>query len=116
MMGCSLRKLHVPKAPAPDSHHIIPQAWQRFQVPESMKLWDPRTVEVCPNCHRRVHEALVKMMRAGTTDDPLICKLAAFGSARLKREESVAYLGLTRFVAAGGSLGELRAHGLYGAQ
>jgi hypothetical protein len=60
-MPCSLRKFHVPKVPAADSHHIIPQAWQHFHTPG--KLWDLRTVEVCPNCHRRVHEAIVKMMR-----------------------------------------------------
>jgi hypothetical protein len=122
-MTCSLRKLHVPKAPAPDSHHIIPRAWQEFFaetiIVESNPrpvLWDRRTVEVCPNCHRRIHVALVEMMKAARSDDPLALKKAAYGGRRLTREQAVAYTGLTRYSAAGGSLARLQDAKLYGAQ
>jgi hypothetical protein len=121
-MGCSLRKLHVPAAPATDSHHVIPQAWQHFYVPRpelaaaNGPVWDTRTVEVCPNCHRRVHEEIVALMRAGRTDDPLEAKLRAFGNRRMSRERTVALQALTRFAEAGGSLMALRSHRLFGAQ
>lgn len=121
---CSLRRFHVPKTPATDSHHVIPQAWQHFYVPSgaapnaSTGLWDARTVEVCPNCHRRVHEAIVAMMRNGHdySESPLEARRAAFGKKRLTREQAVAFEALARFRAAGGSLVALRAHRLYGAQ
>jgi hypothetical protein len=123
-MTCSLRRLHVPAAPATDSHHVIPQAWQHFYQPRpdlavaNGALWDKRTVEVCPNCHRRVHEAIVAMMNNGHdySEDPLDAKKAAFGNRRLTREQAVAYDALTRFREAGGSLVALRSHRLYGAQ
>jgi hypothetical protein len=123
-MPCSLRKFHVPKAPATDSHHVIPQAFQHFYVPSGVKenvttgLWDNRTVEVCPNCHRRVHEAIVAMMRNGHdySESPLEARRAAFGGKRLTREQAIALEALARFRAAGGSLVALRSHRLYGAQ
>jgi hypothetical protein len=121
-MPCSLRKFHVPKAPATDSHHIVCQAWQHFYVPSGVKenvttgLWDNRTVEVCPNCHRRVHEAIVAMMKASTVEAPIYARRAAFGNRRLTREQTVAYEALVRFKQAGGSLNELRSHRLFGAQ
>jgi hypothetical protein len=121
---CSLRRFHVPKTPATDSHHVIPQAWQHFYVPSgvatqaSTGLWDARTVEVCPNCHRRVHEAIVAMMRNGQdySESPLEARRAAFGGRRLTREQIIAYEALLRFKKAGGSLVALRAHRLLGAQ
>jgi hypothetical protein len=119
--ACSLRKFHVPKPPATDSHHVIPQAWQHFYVPSvpsrgERALWDKRTVEVCPNCHRRVHEAIVAMMKASTVEAPIYARRAAFGNRRLTREQTVAYEALVRFKQAGGSLNELRSHRLFGAQ
>jgi hypothetical protein len=119
---CSLRRFHVPKTPATDSHHVIPQAWQHFYVPSgasppmSTGLWDGRTVEVCPNCHRKVHEAIVAMMKASTVEAALYARHAAFGNRRLTREQMVAYEALVRFKQAGGSLNELRSHRLFGAQ
>jgi hypothetical protein len=120
--ACSLRKFHVPKTPATDSHHVIPQAWQHFYAPRpelavaNGALWDKRTVEVCPNCHRRVHEAIVAMMKASTVEAPIYARRAAFGNRRLTREQTVAYEALVRFKQAGGSLNELRSHRLFGAQ
>lgn len=115
---CSLYRLHRPTAPRVDHHHIIPRAWQAFRHYEAAgrRGWDPRTVAVCPNCHRAIHEALVLMMRSGTTDDPLDAKLAAFGQRRLNRPQAVAYLGLCRARAAGVKLTALRAAGLWGQQ
>jgi hypothetical protein len=119
---CSLRRFHVPKPPATDSHHVIPQAWQHFFIPSGATpqattgLWDSRTVEVCPNCHRRVHEAIVKMMKSSTVEAALYARHAAFGNRRLTREQTVAYEALVRFKQAGGSLNELRSHRLFGAQ
>jgi hypothetical protein len=120
--ACSLRKFHVPKTPATDSHHVIPQAWQHFYVPSGVKenvttgLWDSRTVEVCPNCHRKVHEAIVAMMKSSTVEAALYARRAVFGNRRLTREQTIAYEALARFRAAGGSLVALRSHRLFGAQ
>jgi hypothetical protein len=120
---CSLRRFHVPKTPATDSHHVIPRAWQHFYAeqhvrPGTTDLWDKRTVEVCPNCHRRVHEAIVAMMRNGHdySESPLEARRAAFGGKRLTREQAIALEALARFRAAGGSLVALRSHRLFGAQ
>jgi hypothetical protein len=111
---CSLYRLHRPTAPRVDHHHVIPRAWQEFWRIDM--LWDSRTVAVCPNCHRAIHEALVLMMRRGTTDDPLDAKLAAFGQRRLNRPQAVAYLGICRAREAGVKLTALRAAGLWGQQ
>lgn len=81
---------------------MIPQAWQRFAQSHGA-LWDKRTVELCPNCHRGVHERIVAYMRRG----------APFGRDRLAR---VAEEAVTRYEAYGGSLAALRAAGLYGQQ
>jgi hypothetical protein len=121
-MSCTLRRFHRPRVPGSDHHHIVPQAWQRFWAPRpelltaNGPLWDRRTIEVCPNCHRTIHEWIVVLMRAGTTDDPLEAKLRAFGNRRLSREQGIALEALTRFVEPGGSLTLLRAKRLFGEQ
>lgn len=117
-MSCTLRKFHIPKPPSSDHHHVIPQAWQRSYAQGTTLglLWDRRTVECCPNCHRKIHEAIVQMMRSGHSEDPLDAKVSAFGKKRLTREQTVAYAALIRFREAGGSLVALRTHKLFGEQ
>jgi hypothetical protein len=116
-MSCTLGISHVPKAPASDFHHVIPQAWQRFWQPPPItgpegismvlaaagQLWDARTVELCPNHHRLVHEAIVAMMR----DHAKPGRGKIWATARLA---------LDRYTAAGGDLDALRAAGEYGQQ
>lgn len=128
MTSCSVRRFHAPAAPPPDSHHVIPRAWQVYRqrqlirdgVADPMlspeRLWDTRTVEACPNCHRRIHVALVAMMKATLSNDPLALRKAAFGGRRLNREQTIAYAGLCRFVEKSGSLRDLQAAKLYGEQ
>lgn len=124
-MTCSLGRVHVPGQPNPDEHHVCPRAWQQFWQPSGARtashliglaLWDPRTITVCPNHHRLVHEAIVLMMRAGTTDEPAEAFKAAYGSMRTTRIRQAGYLALTRWVQAGGSLNTLRAAKLFGEQ
>jgi hypothetical protein len=98
-MSCSARSVHVPTQPASDSHHVIPQAWQHFL---KGKLFDRRTVEVCPNCHRGVHERIVVLMHGGSK-----------GRDKLW---AIANLAPERYQEAGGDLDTLRAAGLYGSQ
>jgi hypothetical protein len=128
MTVCSLARVHVPSQPNPDEHHVIPQAWQRFWTPHiavsatrivsdsGPDIWDARTVTVCPNHHRLVHQAIVAMMRAGTTEEPAEAFKAAFGSNRTTKVRQTAYLALTRWVDAAGSLNALRTAKLWGEQ
>lgn len=113
-MACSAYKFHVPSQPSSDSHHVIPRAWQRFWHPTispatptgtrvaTWDLWDPRTVELCPSCHRGVHERIVALMHGKPR-----------GRDRLW---GIAQLALDRFTAAGGSLDALRAAREWGEQ
>lgn len=98
-MSCSARVVHIPPQPSSDSHHVIPQAWQHFL---RGALFDRRTVEVCPNCHRGVHERIVRHMHGELPGRDRLWKIA-----RLAAE---------RYVEAGGSLDALRQAGLYGSQ
>jgi hypothetical protein len=123
--ACSARRLHVPRPPATlDEHHVIPRAWQAFWSPggvaavvdlagdverpggeielERDHLWDPRTVTLCPNCHRAVHERIVQLMHGG--------------GAGFDHVAPIARLALQRWQDAGGSIELLRQHGLWGEQ
>lgn len=115
-MACTFTKSHTPAAPASDHHHVIPRAWQVFYRPPPVTgpngatmtlgagpLWDNRTVEVCPNHHRLVHEAIVDLMRQRATSARGIVLLTA-------------QLALDRFTQAGGDLDALRASGHFGEQ
>jgi hypothetical protein len=101
-MPCTAYRYHVPQCPKPDAHHVIPQAWQKFLVGGN-RLFDPRTVDLCPNCHRGVHARIVALMTNAPT---------------LKRDKLVpiARLALERYVEYGGNLDDLRKAGLWGAQ
>lgn len=104
-MSCTAYRLHRPAPPASDFHHVICQAWQRFWQPAGATpgaLWDPRTIELCPNCHRGVHERIVALMHGKPA-----------GHDRLW---PIAKLALDRFTAAGGSLDALRAAHEFGEQ
>jgi hypothetical protein len=56
------------------------------------------------------------MMRAGTTETPAEAFKAAYGNYRTTSVRQTAYLALTRWVEAGGSLNALRAAKLIGEQ
>jgi hypothetical protein len=132
-LTCTLHRVHRPKPLTIEQHHIIPQAWQKFDpdrvtslglsteysavlaVDQSAKLWDPRTVALCPSSHRNVHYWIVALMKAGRgTDDPLVAKKALVGNRALTREQAMAYDALTRFRATGRSLADLFTHGVLG--
>lgn len=124
MSECEARRLHVPAQPFPDSHHIIPRAWQAAWAPngaviihsgDAKGLWHPQTVELCPNCHRRVHVAIQQMMRASVSADTPSLAWDAM-NWRQTREREIAYQALTEWVAAGGSLTFLRDRRLFGIQ
>jgi hypothetical protein len=67
-----------------------------------LALWDRRTVELCPSCHRGVHERIVALMHAKPKSRD--------------RLWTIAQQALDRYTAAGGNLQALRDAGLYGQQ
>lgn len=98
---------------------MIPRAWQEFwapvgRLPAAKRIWDARTVELCPTSHRNVHFWIVKLMKTRAGEDPLNYKKAVWGSGRLTREQSLAYTTLCRWKEAGGSLTALCQEGLWG--
>jgi hypothetical protein len=99
-MSCQLHKIHRPLSMTVEYHHIIPQAWQHFILGEP-KLWDKRTIGLCPTSHRNVHYWIVRLMKGPI---PL----------RPTREVHVAQLALERFTLAGYDLQVLRDHKLWG--
>lgn len=117
MAKCSIRALHIPPAPAPDSHHLIPQAWQRFWRPTTGvgAVWYPLLVEVCPNCHRRIHDEIVLMMKT-QSKTPALAREAVYGNKRLTREAAQAYRALVGWSEVGGDLEALYAARLWGQQ
>jgi hypothetical protein len=115
-MACELHRIHRPRALTVELHHVLPQAWQHYwtpgpKLPAPNRLFDPRTVALCPTSHRNVHYWIVKLMRAAVSEDPLDAKKSLGG---LSREQAIAYDALTRWREAGGSLAGLRAAGLFG--
>lgn len=138
--SCTARRYHRPTPLTLEEHHVVPQAWQRFWRPdehdadrtlaqrinhargvglpdhnmETVYLWDPRTVTLCPTCHRNVHVFIKELMKAADTNDPLDSMVARFGGRRLTKEQDIAYLALCRYRAAGGDLRMLRDAKLWG--
>jgi hypothetical protein len=101
-VACAAHRSHRPATPhVLDQHHVIPRSWQHFEL-GAERLFDPRTVPLCPNDHRGVHERIVALMKG---EKP--------GRDRLW---PIARLALDRFTAAGGSLDALRNAGLFGEQ
>jgi hypothetical protein len=99
-MPCAIGTSHTPRPPHSDFHHIIPQAWQRILKGE---IFDPRTVEVCPNHHRLIHESIVALMK----DNKL---------SKISPVAQYAYLALNRYKEAGGDLQRLKDLGELGYQ
>jgi hypothetical protein len=97
-MACSLHRIHRPRNLTTEFHHIIPQAWQLTLDP---KLFDRRTIELCPTSHRNVHFWIVKLMmhaQVARTEDPVVAYKAA-RPAVASREFAIAYQALTRWTA-----------------
>jgi hypothetical protein len=111
--ACSLHRVHRPKNLTVDFHHVVPRAWQNFHLGED-KLFDPRTVPICPTGHRNVHFWIVQFMKANLEEDPLLAKKAVFGNSRLNSEAKTALLALQRWKEAGLSLNSLRSAGQFG--
>lgn len=100
---CDIHRYHWPRNLTDDDHHIIPQAWQHHDG--STRLWDPRTVRLCPTGHRNVHHWIVALMKAGRGAElPHVAELALFAGKRLTREQSIALRALERYVQSGRSL------------
>jgi len=105
---CSARRSHAPAPLTIEQHHVIPRAWQAAYRPASAAglplksddLWDPRTVPLCPTCHRNVHYWIVRLMHGETVRASGVTQIAA--------------LALRRFTQAGGDLDNLRVAGLWG--
>jgi len=127
---CEAHKRHYPRNLTVEGHHIIPQAFQhtypsplspdpnaaRGKGPDGRPLWDMRLAWLCPTGHRNTHAWIVLMMRAqaaARSDDPAV-GYRAVKPRRAPAELAVAYLALTRFTAAGGSLLALTAAGQWG--
>lgn len=114
MTDCTLHRVHAPKLVAStELHHVVPQAWQHH-VLLSDKLYDPRTVAICPTGHRNVHAHIVTMMKAleaAGSNDPLVAWKAL---GRRTAEAKCAYEALTRYSTAARPLLELCSLKLYG--
>lgn len=112
-------------------HHVIPQAWQNAWL-EGEKLFDPRTVPLCPTGHRNVHFWLVALMHAlpatvldvNTTASDRSAVMAADDAVHLtakregrrvnRKEFACAREALIRWVESGKSLGWLATRKLWG--
>lgn len=131
--SCSLHVSHHPLPTYLELHHVIPRAWQRFWAPplppfpgsyEGQELWDDRMVAACRTGHGNIHFWLVRAMRAyALLAGPEIPKrVDAAGKAARdniplspnRDELKCAKLGMSRFLAAGGSLKALCDKGLWG--
>jgi hypothetical protein len=125
-VACTVHRVHAPRPLTVELHHVIPQAWQQVftgplrpepeilaasrRVPgrgsEGRKLWDARTVALCPTGHRNVHAWIVRIMHLCPGEDPAVAThLARHGDRRARGAEfDLAVLALTRFKDAGGQL------------
>lgn len=113
---CEAHRYHSPLARYREEHHVVPQAWSRFWRPEGVVVprdgvWDRRITALCRTGHGNVHWLLVRIMRAGATEDPAEARRAFPGSGA---DYEIAYLALTRWREAGGSLVALREARLFG--
>lgn len=107
---CIAHRAHIPVHHTTEEHHVIPQAWQHFKL-SSEALFDPRTVTLCPTGHRNVHVHLVGMMKTMLTD-PVEMRKA--WKKRRCSESDLAYVGITRYIEAGGDLAALQAVHIWG--
>lgn len=115
---CELHRYHSPKPLYFELHHVLPRAWQKAWKPagEKRELWAPGTAVLCRTGHGNVHMLLVALMfelrvdldiKAATTR-------ASQGRRRHQAELELALQAITRFTGAGGDLGFLFAHELWG--
>ncbi len=109
---CEAHRYHWPKPTYQELHHVVPQSWQRFWTlgEPTTKLWDPRTVPLCRTGHGNVHWHLVRLMQV-TTEDPLETRKIYRPRGK---EYEIAYLALSRWKEAGGSLVSLQEAGKFG--
>lgn len=88
---CEAHKDHRPEPLYQELHHVVPQAWQQFYVPDhtsataaigaptrdgepvtGVKLWDGRTVALCRTGHGNVHWILTRFMHEWYEIDRLL--------------------------------------------
>ena len=111
LTGCTLGKFHRPVPLTVELHHLIPVGWQKTWQPATApypgtdpdgrgKLWDARTVALCPTHHRNVHWWIVRLMHGAKPSRSSEC--------------GVAQLALQHFTDAGGDLDALRKAGEWG--
>jgi hypothetical protein len=135
LRGFACHVYHWPPPEDADYHHVVPRAWQLFWKPPTeaafhvstrdlaagLSLWDGRTVKLPPSCHRAVHNRIVALMKTFATarrervglTEPEVWGIASDIAGRGKLWE-IALQGPTRFMAAGGSLGDLTAARMWG--
>lgn len=101
-MSCELHKIHIPKALTSELHHVIPQAWQNWKL-GAERLFDKRTIELCPTGHRNVHYWLVRYMK-GLDATP----------KKPNKEQAIALMAIQRWQDMGYSIEDLRAQKLWG--
>lgn len=112
-LACSLGHEHRPRNLTVELHHVVPVGWQKTWQPQSApypgydhdgrgKLWDARTVALCPTSHRNTHAWIVRLMRGAKPD-------------KRSNECGIALLALEHFTDAGGDLDVLRKAGEWGA-
>lgn len=99
-MTCEAHKSHRPEPLTSEAHHVIPQAWQNYAL-GAEKLFDKRTVLLCPTGHRNVHTYIVMLMK----EQPV---------TKRSKEANIARLALSRWLETGRTLEELRERKLYG--
>lgn len=83
----------------------------------TIEIWDARTINLAPTCHRNVHWWVVTLMKTVQTSKNDL--LSAWQSLtkqyrRLPKEATVAYTGIQRFQAIGGSIAALIDAGEWG--
>lgn len=80
------------------------------------KLFDKRTVVLCPTGHSNVHYWLVLMMRqqARSGNDLLAIRQLLKGESHSRKEAAIAYLAMTRWIDTGVNLSFLWDRGQWG--
>lgn len=118
--SCELHKRHAPENRTLEVHHVVPVAWQLFWQPPQPwpfpgndtegrgKLWDDRTIVVCPTGHRNVHFYIVQFMHAVVDESAQ----RAFETVKATPSLTTGWAtqALRRFKEVGGELPALAAH------
>jgi hypothetical protein len=100
---CQAHTFHRPVPTYRESHHAVPQAWQRHV--NDGKLFDPRIIRLCRTGHGNVHYWLAIMNRTqaahGIANDILPTKVLLAGHKYNRKESEIARIALLRWLEVG---------------